>query len=102
MAEKCSYPSADGFYGGETSYVQRPVVAEDDFGEMCFRIYDSTQYHYPIHVKWFVRERGSYGSVHSAWGLVREIDVKQYAVKLVGHEQSCWIKVEDIVSVSRS
>lgn len=80
--------------------MERPAIAEDDFGEMCFRIYDSTQYHYPIHVQWFVRERGSYGTIASAWGLAREIDAQQYLVKLVNEEESRWIKVEDIVSVS--
>lgn len=101
MSEKSSYLSEK--YGEEDQelLVQRPAIADDDFGEMCFRIYDSTQYSYPIQVKWFVRERGSLGTVKSACGLVREIDADQYLVKLVNQEDSRWIKVEDIVSVSR-
>ncbi|MDF2679348.1 MAG: hypothetical protein K0R47_538 [Brevibacillus sp.] len=101
MNEKSSYLSKRSCGEWQGLLVQRPAIADDDFGEMCFRIYDSTQYSYPIQVKWFVRERGAFGTVKSAWGLVREIDAEQYLVKLVNKEDSRWIKVEDIVSVTK-
>jgi YolD-like protein len=37
----------------ESVLVERPIIDEEDFGEMCFLVYDSTQYNYPITVKWF-------------------------------------------------
>ncbi|WNC12170.1 YolD-like family protein [Brevibacillus brevis] len=93
----------EGRYDREGTVVQRPAVADDEFGEMCFRIYDSTQYNYPIQVKWFVRERGgdAWGTVQSARGYVREIDSEKYLVRLVDDDRSCWIQVEDIVSVTK-
>ncbi|MED1949499.1 hypothetical protein [Brevibacillus centrosporus] len=96
-SQEAEYPAA----GSMAAFVERPVVAEDDFGEMCFRIYDSTQYSYPIHIKWFEKTTGIYGTVNGAWGLVREIDVEHYSVKLVNQDDSRWIRVKDIVSVTK-
>ncbi len=101
MIEKSSHHAERGCEEPASSLVRRPTIEDEDFGEMCFRIYDSTQYNYPIQVKWFVRESGSLGTVESACGLVREIDAEQYLVKLVNKENSRWIKVKDIVSVTK-
>lgn len=51
----------------ERGLVQRPVIDEDDFGKMCFRIYDSTKYNYAITVKWFVPKKGNLGTFEEAW-----------------------------------
>lgn len=45
----------------ERDLVERPVVDEIDFDENCSRIYESTQYDYAIHVKWFREVRGGLG-----------------------------------------
>lgn len=79
----------------------RPEIDEEDFGEMCFRIYDSTQYNYPINVKWFVPQKGDLGTFESAWGVVREIDKKYERFKLVSDWESHWINVRDLVSVKK-
>lgn len=49
--------------------LEKPYVDEDDFGEMCFRIYDSTQYDYAIDVKWFQPVKGKLGTVETSCGL---------------------------------
>ncbi|RNB78018.1 YolD-like family protein [Brevibacillus panacihumi] len=79
----------------------RPEIDEEDFGEMCFRIYDSTQYNYPINVKWFIPQKGDFGTFESAWGVVREIDKKYEQFKLVSDWESHWINVRDLVSVKK-
>ncbi|WP_343071531.1 YolD-like family protein [Brevibacillus choshinensis] len=38
----------------DEKYVERPSIDEDEFSEMCFRIYESTQYDYAVTVKWLV------------------------------------------------
>ncbi|MED4779420.1 YolD-like family protein [Brevibacillus choshinensis] len=81
--------------------VERPSIDEDEFGEMCFRIYDSTQYDYAINVKWFVPSKGCLGTFEEAWGVVREIDATRKRFKLVNDWDSRWINVEDIVSVTK-
>lgn len=80
---------------------RRPEVDEDDFGEMCFRIYDSTQYDYAINVKWFVPQKGDLGTFEEAWGVVREIDAQRERFKLVSDWDSRWINVRDLVSVTK-
>lgn len=47
--------------------VERPAIDDDDFGEMCFRVYDSTQYDYAITVKWFLPMKGDLGRLEEAW-----------------------------------
>lgn len=79
----------------------RPEIDEEDFGEMCFRIYDSTQYDYAINVKWFVPVKGDMGSFETAWGVVREIDKRYERFKLVSDWDSNWINVRDLVSVTK-
>jgi hypothetical protein len=81
--------------------VERPSIDEDEFGEMCFRIYDSTQYDYAVTVKWFVASKGRLGTFEEAWGVVREIDSLRKRFKLVSDWDSRWINVQDIVSVTK-
>ncbi|QDS35815.1 YolD-like family protein [Brevibacillus brevis] len=85
----------------ERDLIKRPEVDDDDFGEMCFRVYDSTQYDYAITVKWFVPTKGELGSLEEAWGVVREIDAIRKRFKLVSDWAVDWIKVEDLVSVTK-
>lgn len=84
------------------SLVERPVVDEDDFGEMCFRVYDSTQYDYAITVSWFRETARGLGVVETAWGVVRNIDVGQKKFKLVNDWEAQWIGVEDLVRVVKT
>ncbi|WP_409178549.1 YolD-like family protein [Brevibacillus fortis] len=81
--------------------VERPAIDDDDFGEMCFRVYDSTQYVYAITVKWFVPRKGELGKLEEAWGVVREIDAVSKRFKLVCDWDSQWINVEDLVAVTK-
>jgi hypothetical protein len=85
----------------ESVLVERPIIDEEDFGEMCFRVYDSTQYNYPITVKWFREVRSGLGIVETECGVVREIDVDKRMFKLVGERESVWICVEDVVGVMK-
>ncbi|MEJ8545924.1 hypothetical protein [Brevibacillus borstelensis] len=82
--------------------VERPVVDEDDFGEMCFRVYDSTQYDYAITVSWFRETDDGLGVVKTDWGVVRNIDVAQRKFKLVNDWEAQWIGVEDLVRVVKT
>ncbi|QQE75301.1 hypothetical protein KDJ56_04750 [Brevibacillus composti] len=86
----------------ETAWIARPVVEEDDFGEMCFRVYDSTQYDYAITVSWFSEKEGGRGVVETAWGVVRNIDPNQRKFKLVNDWEARWIAVEDLVRVVKT
>ncbi|MBH0333663.1 hypothetical protein ABH14_28700 [Brevibacillus brevis] len=79
--------------------IKRPEVDDDDFGEMCFRVYDSTQYDYALTVKWFVPTKGELGTLEEAWGIVREIDAVRNRFKLVSDWAADWINVKDLVSV---
>ncbi|USG66835.1 YolD-like family protein [Brevibacillus ruminantium] len=81
---------------------QRPVVDEDDFGEMCFRVYDSTQYDYAITVSWFREQADGLGIVETAWGVVRKIDPLTKQFKLVNDWEAHWIGVEDLVRVVKT
>jgi len=85
----------------ERGLIERPVIDEVDMGEMCFRIYDSTQYDYAITVKWFQPVRGNLGVFETAWGVVREIDPERKRFKLANDWESRWINVKDIVSVTK-
>lgn len=85
----------------ERGLVERPVIDEIDFAENCFRIYDSTQYDYSINVKWFVPLKRQLGKYESAWGIVREIDTNRKQFKLVSDWESHWIKIEDLISVTK-
>nr|WP_239565239.1 YolD-like family protein [Brevibacillus fulvus] len=82
--------------------VQCPSIEEEDFGEMCFRIYDSTQYDYAINVKWFIPIVGNLGMVETAWGIVKEINIEQKRVKLVNDWSSQWIDIENLVHVTKT
>lgn len=88
-------------HGEESGLQAKPDVDEDDFGEMCFRIYDSTQYDYSITVKWFQKVKGSLGTLEESWGIVKEIDVNRKQFKLVSDWDSEWIKIESLVSVTK-
>jgi hypothetical protein len=88
-------------HNAEKGLTPRPVIDEDDFGEMCFRIYDSTQYDYAITVKWFREVRRGLGVFETAWGVVREIDSARKRFKLANDWESRWIRVEDLVSVTK-
>ncbi|MED1951007.1 YolD-like family protein [Brevibacillus centrosporus] len=81
--------------------VERPEVDEDELGEMCFRIYDSTQYDYAIDVKWFKVSKGNLGTIEAAWGVVKEIDNNRKRFKLVCDWEVHWINIEDLVSVTK-
>lgn len=85
----------------ERDLIKRPDVDENDFGEMCFRIYDSTQYDYTVTVKWFVPKKGELGILEEAWGVVREIDAIRKRFKLVSDWSDDWINVEDLMSVTK-
>lgn len=85
----------------ERDLIKRHIVGDDDFGEMCFRVYDSTQYDYAITVKWFVAKKGDLGTIEEAWGVVREIDAIRKRFKLVNDWAADWINVEDLVSVTK-
>lgn len=61
----------------EEKLVDRPDIDEDEFGEMCFRIYDSTQYDYTINVMCFVPKKGNFGPFEEARYVVREIDTHE-------------------------
>lgn len=73
----------------------RGLEARPEIDEMCFRIYDSTQYDYAINVK------GDIGTFESAWGVVREIDKRYERFKLVSDWESHWINVRDLVAVTK-
>ncbi len=88
-------------HNAERGLEPRPTVDEDDFGEMCFRIYDSTQYDYAITVKWFREVSRGLGVFETAWGVVKEIDANKRRFKLVNDWDSVWIRVEDVVSVTK-
>ncbi|MGG1659436.1 YolD-like family protein [Brevibacillus sp. NRS-1366] len=88
-------------HNSERNLHEKPDVDDDDFGEMCFRIYDSTRYDYAIEVKWFQSAKGKLGTLESSWGVVREIDVNKMKFKLVSDWESHWIKVEYLVSVTK-
>jgi hypothetical protein len=88
-------------HNAERDLEPRPAVDEDDFGEMCFRIYDSTQYDYAINVKWFREVKRGLGVYETAWGVVKEIDANRRMFKLVNDWDSVWIRVEDVVSVTK-
>jgi len=85
----------------ERGLIERPSVDDDDFGEMCFRVYDSTQYDYAITVKWFVARKGRLGTLEEAWGVVREIDAVRKRFRLASDWDSNWVNVEDLVSVTK-
>ncbi|WP_235615827.1 YolD-like family protein [Brevibacillus reuszeri] len=85
----------------ERGLIEKPAVDDDEFGEICFRIYDSTQYDYAINVKWFVAQKGRLGTLEEAWGVVREIEAVRKRFKLANDSNSRWINVEDIVSVTK-
>jgi len=85
----------------ESVLVERPIIDEEDFGEMCFRVYDSTQYNYPITVKWFREVWSGRGIEETACGVMREIDVDKRMFKLVSERESVWIRVEDVVQVTK-
>ncbi|ATF13639.1 hypothetical protein A616_17125 [Brevibacillus brevis X23] len=80
---------------------EKPYVDDDDFGEMCFRIYDSTQYDYAIDVKWFQPAKGNLGTLESSWGVVKEIDANKRRFKLISDWSSEWIKIENLISVTK-
>lgn len=88
-------------HNSERGLIERPVVDEEEFGEMCFRIYDSTQYDYAITVKYFVLQKGHLGTLEKTWGVVHEINPEKKQFKLVSDWESRWIKVEDLVSVTK-
>ncbi|MGG1664475.1 YolD-like family protein [Brevibacillus sp. NRS-1366] len=88
-------------HGEESRLEKKPDVDEDDFGEMCFRIYDSTQYDYAINVKWLQSVKGNLGTLEETWGVVKEIDVNRKQFKLVSDWNSEWIKIESLVSVTK-
>ncbi|EMT54696.1 hypothetical protein I532_03790 [Brevibacillus borstelensis AK1] len=79
----------------------RPNVDEADFDEACFRIYDSTQYDYAITVKWFREMRRGLGVFETDWGVVKEIDAVRKRFKLVSDWDAKWIRIEDVVSVTK-
>lgn len=81
--------------------IKRPHIDDEEFGEMCFRIYDSTQYNYAINVKWFVPLEGSLGTFEELRGIVRDIDGAGKRFKLVNDGDSQWIHVGDIVAVAK-
>ncbi|MGG1660395.1 YolD-like family protein [Brevibacillus sp. NRS-1366] len=84
----------------ERGLIEKPSVEDDEFGEMCFRVYDSTQYDYAINVRWFV-PKGRLGTIEEAWGVVHEIDAVRRRFKLVSDWDSQWVTVEDLVSVMK-
>ncbi|WP_419877710.1 YolD-like family protein [Brevibacillus centrosporus] len=79
----------------------KPVVEEDEFGEMNFRIYDSIQYDYAITVQWFKKVKSELGIIETVWGVVKEIDAVNMRFKLINDEEVWWIRVEDVVAVSK-
>lgn len=81
----------------------RPTVGEEDFGEMCFRIYDSVQYDYAINVRWFIpsENESQLGQIVAAWGVVKELSFSEKRLHLVCDWDSNWINIEDLVSVSK-
>jgi hypothetical protein len=85
----------------ERELIERPVIDEIDFDENCFRIYDSTQYDYTITVKWFREVSRGLGVYETAWGVVKEIDADKRRFRLVSDWESVWIRVEDVVSVTK-
>lgn len=77
--------------------VKRPFIDEDEFGEMCFRIYDSTQYNYEISIKWFVPSNGRLGTFEERQGVVIDIDATRRSILL----DSRWIDIEQLISVTK-
>ncbi|WP_419877538.1 YolD-like family protein [Brevibacillus centrosporus] len=88
-------------HNAERGLIERPFVNEEEFGEMCFRIYDSTQYDYAIFVKYFLPQKGQLGRLEKVWGVVREINPEKKQFKIVSDWESQWINVEDLVSVTK-
>jgi hypothetical protein len=85
----------------EEALVEKPVIEEDAFDEMHFRILDSIQYDYAITVHWFKNVRGGLGQIETAWGVVTEIDAVNMRFKLINYEDVWWIQVKDVVGVKK-
>ena len=83
----------------EETLVTKPVIDDQEFGEMNFRIYDSTQYDYAITVEYWVSVRGEKGRIESAFGVVKSIDPTLKRIKLVNDWDVSWINIESVVSV---
>jgi len=88
-------------HNSERGLVEKPYIDEDEIGEMCFRIYDSTQYDYAIDIKWFKPVKGELGIIESTWGTVREIDVNRKRFKVTNDWDSQWINIDHLVSVTK-
>jgi len=85
----------------EKQLVEKPVIEEDAFDEMNFRILDSIQYDYAITVHWFKHIRGDLGEIETVWGVVKEIDAVNMRFKLINDEDVWWIRVIDVIGVQK-
>ena len=85
----------------EKTLVPKPIVDDQDFGEMNFRIYDSTQYDYPITIYYWVSVHGEKGKIESAFGVVKSIDPSSKRIKLVNDWGMKWVDVCNVVKVRK-
>ncbi|MGO0060891.1 hypothetical protein ACTID9_12895 [Brevibacillus fluminis] len=83
--------------GGLLQLNNEPAVDDFEYDEMMFRIYDSTQFDYPIAVTWMTDA----GTIESGWGVIREIDADRMRVKLVCDWDTWWIDLVRLCSVSK-
>ncbi|NGQ95520.1 YolD-like family protein [Brevibacillus sp. SYP-B805] len=79
--------------------VPKPIIDEQEFGEMNFRIYDSVQYDYAITVSYWRPVRGGLGVIESVFGTVQRIDAANRRIKIVNDWDFHWIDIERVVSV---
>jgi len=79
--------------------VTKPMIDDQEFGEMNFLIYDSTQYDYAITIDYWVSVRDEKGRIESAFGVIKSIDPTLKRIKLVNDWDINWIELESVISV---
>ena len=77
----------------------KPMIDDQEFGEMNFLIYDSTQYDYAITIDYWVSVRDEKGRIESAFGVIKSIDPTLKRIKLVNDWDINWIELESVISV---
>jgi len=83
----------------EKTLVAKPIIDDQEFGEMNFKIYDSTQYDYAVTIDYWVSVRGEKGRIESAFGVVKSIDPTLKRIKLVNDWDVNWINISSVVAV---
>ncbi|MGG3884374.1 YolD-like family protein [Brevibacillus panacihumi] len=80
--------------------ILQPMLEQDELESFHYLIWDSAREDYSVTITWWQPIKGELGKTCSLWGVVKWIDPHARRIKLVNDEESQWISLDKITSVS--